>query len=126
MSGAIECTLYHQSSSVGRAVGVKPVFYSSFTRMTINLFDLYVFAPDGQTTHTSFSLVINPVHVCGIFLPSADAESAKRVTPHSLVYFISPRQSFLKWSEFSLPVAFIIIHFSFLSALSPAGPSPPI
>jgi hypothetical protein len=53
--------------------------------MTIDLSDLYVFAPDSQTTRTSFSLVINPVHVCGTFRPSADAESAKRGTPYSLV-----------------------------------------
>jgi hypothetical protein len=53
-------------------------YYLFLTRMTIDLSDLYVFAPDGQTTRTSFSLVINPVHVCGTFRPSADAESAKR------------------------------------------------
>jgi hypothetical protein len=44
----------------------------------IDLSDVYVFAPDGQTTRTSFLLVINPAHVCGIFRPSADAENAKR------------------------------------------------
>jgi hypothetical protein len=53
-------------------------FFLFLTRMTIDLSDLYVFAPDGQTTRTSFSLVINPLHVCGTFRLSADAESAKR------------------------------------------------
>jgi hypothetical protein len=46
------------------------------TRTTIELSDLHVFAPDGQATHTSFLLVINPVHVCSTFRPLADAENA--------------------------------------------------
>jgi hypothetical protein len=55
-------------------LGAPPTLNLSFYLFILNsddgdLLDLYVFAPDGQTTRTSFSLVNNPL---------ADAESAKR------------------------------------------------
>jgi hypothetical protein len=44
------------SNIFGRTVGAAPyLFFVFITRMTIVLFDSYLFAPDGQTTHKLFA-----------------------------------------------------------------------
>jgi hypothetical protein len=52
--------------------------------------------------------------------PTPRTPEDERHIASSLIHLL--RQSFLKQSELSLPAAFIIIRFSFLSALSPTCP----